>query len=174
VPAVANATHEAMLTREPNPALERGAPPGEAPAAVRAAACPFKVGLIYQDALSQEWARCECERVAAQAGKACVQCQLWRIARLNEPEVFARTLLEAEEADILAVAIHDAEQLPPAFYVLMDTWSRHRSRPAGAVLTLLGESKSEDVHAQRTEGFLRAIARRGDLEARQDLRELPA
>ena len=160
-----------MLTRERNPALERGAPSGETPAAVREPECPFKVGLIYQDAPSLEWARRECERVAARAGKACAQCQAWRIAGLIDPEVFARTLLEAEEADILAVSIQDAEQLPPAFYVLMDTWSRHRSRPAGALLTVLGESKSKDVHAQRAEGFLRAIARRGDRDARQELRE---
>jgi hypothetical protein len=172
--AAGKTTQEEMMIREQNPPPERITPLEEAACAVPGPECPLKVGLMYQDSLTQEWARRQCERLATRAGKPGVHCQAWMIGGLSDPDVFARTLLEAEGADIMAVAIQDAEQLPPAFYVLMDTWSRHRSRPTGALLTLLGGSQNADDQAQRAEGFLRTIARQGDLKSLNEPRELSA
>ena len=149
---------------EPTSVLERIASSDQTAVALREPECPLNVGIIYQDALTREWAGQECERLATRRGKTSVRCKAWKIGDLSDPDVFAKALWEAERVDTMAVAIHDAEQLPLAFYVLMDAWSRHRSRPTGALLTLLGVSENVGAHARRTEEFLRAITRQGPLK----------
>ena len=148
-----------MITREHAFAREAIAPSDEAAMALREPERSLDVGLIYQDSLTPEWARQECERLAMRIGKPSVRWKAWKIGHLSDPDAFAEALWEAERADIMALAVQDAEQLPLAFYELMDAWSRHRSKPAGASLTWLRVSEIAGAQAHRTQEFLPEASR---------------
>ena len=125
----------------------------------------LNVALVYQGALTRQWAGQARELMAAVAGPDAVRCSEWTINDLIEPKVYWQSVAALAHADVIVVSLHEAERLPAVFYLWVNLWLQERCRLPGALVALVvppEEPKSQANHETRR--YLSAVASQGRLE----------
>jgi hypothetical protein len=122
------------------------------------------VTIVYEDVATRQWAGEVCERVARLVGTDAVRCTWWKLSELAEPAVLAGAVSTALRADVLVVAVHAADSLPLPFYVWVDSWLPHRNGRTAALVTLIALPERPSLTFERTQDYLRATAREGQMD----------
>jgi hypothetical protein len=120
--------------------------------------------VVYQDARTLRWARQAAEHVEKVAGKARIRSTWWRVDDLFQPGVMAGAVSRAMRADLIIVALEDAEGLPMPFYVWTNSWLPHH-RPGPSALIALSEPRTNgNGTTGRVHTYLREVARQGRMD----------
>ena len=125
---------------------------------------PFNITVVYQDALTRSWARQICGPVAQKFGADSVQHSWHDVGSLNDPAKLIEAVRTTLAADVIVVSVHAAEELPMALYVWITVWLPRRRARNGTLAALIGMAGASGSHAVRTQKYLQAVARRGQLE----------
>src|SRR5579863_7036000 len=72
----------------------------------------FKIAVVYQDALAQDWAIQMCRPVRQQFGGENVQNTWYSVRSLSDPEILVEAAKAALAADVIVIAVHAADELP--------------------------------------------------------------
>ena len=132
----------------------------------------LNVVVVYEDALSREWAMGVYERVAKVVGHDGVQTSWWQISDLCEPGVLAGAVSTTLRADVIVVSIRAADGLPLPFYVWVNGWLPHRTPSTAALIALLPTPEKPDSRSGRVGQYLRAVATQGRMDFLCEEREL--
>jgi hypothetical protein len=134
----------------------------------------FKIAVVYQDTLAQSWAIQMCRPVSQKFGGENVQNTWHSVHSLSDPEILVEAAHAALAADVIVVAVHAADELPPELCAWIDVWLPRRLARVGALAALIGVAGELASQAIRTQEYLQAVARRGLLDFLPHERELPA
>jgi hypothetical protein len=134
----------------------------------------FKIAVVYQDTLAQSWAIQMCRPVRQKFGGENVQNTWHSVPSLSDPEVLIEAADAALAADVIVVAIHAADELPPELCAWIDVWLPRRRARMGALAALIGVAREPASQALRTQEYLQAVALRGQLDFLPHERKLPA
>ncbi len=134
----------------------------------------LNVVLIYQDAPTRKWATQVCDHVSRLTGDDAVRCTRWDVSRLSDPKVFKQAVLTAVQADVILISIYDADELPVDLCVWIDAWLPRRSLPTGAMIALISVPGQAGAQSDQARRYLRAVARKGQLDFLLRERKLPA
>lgn len=134
----------------------------------------LKVAVVYQDNSTRRWARQVCDRVRDLVGEDAARCRTWSLDELLTPERLAQAAAEAAQADVIVVALHAEEDLPPALHSWVEAWLPHRLQVAGALVALLGPSEAAGAEQDHVRQYLHAIACQGGLDFLVEERPRPA
>jgi hypothetical protein len=131
------------------------------------------VTVIYQDAVTRQWALEVWERVAGLVGAAALHVCWWKLEDLSQSAVLAEAVSTALRADVLMVAIRASEGFPLPFYVWVNSWLPHRPASKAALVALISFPDSPSLALDRGREYLRAVARQGRLDFVLEERRLP-
>jgi hypothetical protein len=134
----------------------------------------FKIAVMYQDTLAQSWAIQMCRPVRQKFGGENVQNTWHSVRSLSDPEILLEAADAALAADVIVVAVHAADELPPELCAWIDVWLPRRLARVGALAALIGVAGEPASQAVRTQEYLQAVARRGLLDFLPHERKLPA
>jgi hypothetical protein len=124
----------------------------------------LNVVVVYEDAVSREWATEVYERIETIAGYEGAHTTWWRISDLCEPGVLAGAVSTALRADVILVAACATEGLPLPFYVWVKQWLPNRRPPVGALVALLPAIKGQRSRPGRVGQYLQAVAQQGRMD----------
>jgi hypothetical protein len=134
----------------------------------------FKIAVVYQDTLAQSWAIQMCRPVRQKFGGENVQNTWHSVCSLSDPEILVEAAHAALAADVIVVAVHAADELPPELCAWIDVWLPRRLARVGALAALIGVPAEPAPEVSRTQEYLQAVARRGLLDFLPHERKLPA
>lgn len=124
----------------------------------------FKIAVVYQDKVTQSWAMQLCHPVEERFGGEHVQ-NTWHVVNsLSDPEILLEAVRAALSADVIVISIYAADELPPELYAWIDVWLPRRLSRVGALAALIGVAGEPAPQAVRTQEYLQAVARRGQLD----------
>jgi hypothetical protein len=146
----------------------------ESEIAARGSGYEFKIAVVYQDTLSQSWAIQMCRPVRQKFGGENVESTWHSVHSLSDPEILVEAAQAALAADVIVIAIHAADELPPELCAWIDVWLPRRLARVGALAALIGVTGEPAPQAVRTQEYLEAVARRGLLDFLPHAREIPA
>ena len=126
--------------------------------------CSFNIAVVYQDALTEDWARQLCGPVTQKFGAENVRHTWHNVNSLSEPGVRLQAVRAALTADVIVVSIHAADELPLELYAWITAWLPRRISRVGTLAALIGVARQPDSQAARTHQYLQAVARRGQLD----------
>lgn len=126
--------------------------------------CVLNVALVYQDALTRQWAGQLRDRMTALVGQELVHCTDWKIGDLLEPRVFGEGVAALAQADVIVISLYEAERLPATFYLWVNVWLQQRSGLPGALVALVVPPEEVTFGANETRRYLCAVASQGGLE----------
>ena len=144
--------------------LERNVLPDELEPAPDSSGDEFKIVVVYQGALAQEWAMQMCEPVWQKFGGEFVRDTWHDINSLGTTKILLEAVRATLTADVIVIAVHAAEELPPDLCAWIDIWLPRRNARTGALAALIGIAGQLDAHAASTQEYLQAVARRGELD----------
>ena len=124
----------------------------------------LNMALVYQDALTEQWASQIRERVSQLVGPQAARSTAWKISDLSEPEVLKQAVLHTANADVIVVSLQAAEELPRDLHVWIDAWLPHRLQVTGVLVALLGLPDPPDPQSDWAREYLRAVARKAGLD----------
>jgi hypothetical protein len=125
----------------------------------------LNVALVYQDALTRQWAGQVRDRMAEVVGSAAIRCTEWKIGNLTEPRVYWEGVAALAHADVIVVSLYETERLPSAFYLWVNLWLQERSgRPGAMVALVVPPEESSPGAKNETRRYLAAAASQGRLE----------
>jgi hypothetical protein len=134
----------------------------------------FKIAVVYQDTLAQSWAIQMCRPVRQKFGGEHVQNTWHSVRSLSDPEILVEAAHAALAADVIVVAVHAADELPPELCAWIDVWLPRRLARMGALAALIGVAGEPAPEVSRTQEYLQAVALRGQLDFLPHERKLPA
>jgi hypothetical protein len=134
----------------------------------------FKIAVVYQDTLAQSWAIQMCRPVRQKFGVENIQNTWHSVYSLSDPEVLLEAVNAALAADVIVIAVHAADEMPPELCAWIDVWLPRRLARVGALAALIGVPGEPAPEAIRTQEYLQAVARRGMLDFLPHERRLPA
>src|SRR5665213_2735462 len=82
----------------------------------------LNIGGVYQDAVTRDWAVQTCFRAAQLAGEERMQHTWHDVNALSDPANLLNAVRAALVADVIAVSVHPAKELPVDLYVWVDAW----------------------------------------------------
>jgi hypothetical protein len=150
---------------DPEMPSEQGAPDAE---------YVLNVTMVYQDAVTREWASEMETRVTRLVGPENIRADSWRIGDLARPAILEAAVRSAVNADVLVVAASAAGDLPEDLYVWCDIWLPRRLGRAGALVALIGLPDTASHHVLHASEYFQAVARKGGLDYFPQKRPLPA
>jgi hypothetical protein len=124
----------------------------------------FKIAVVYQDALAQSWAMQMCRPVRQKFGGENVQNTWHSVHSLSDPEVLLEAAQAALVADVIVIAVHAADEMPPELCAWIDVWLPRRLARMGALAALIGVAGEPAPQVIRTQKYFQAVARRGLLD----------
>jgi hypothetical protein len=124
----------------------------------------FKIAVVFQDTLTRSWATQICHQVTQQVGEEHVQKTWHDVNSLCDPEILVEAARAALAADVIVVAVHAADELPPELCAWISVWLPRRGARVGALAALIGVVEAPSPQAVRTQEYLQAVARRGQLD----------
>lgn len=124
----------------------------------------FKIAVVYQDTLAQDWAIQMCRPVRQKFGGENVRSTWHSVRSLSDPKILVEAAEAALAADVIVIAVHAADELPPELCAWIDVWVPHRLARVGALAALIGVAGEPAPEANRTREYLQAVARRGLLD----------
>jgi hypothetical protein len=120
---------------------------------------PLEVVLLYEDALTEEWAWEQSRHMTRLSLERRTRCCGWKVNELNEPDIFEKAAKAALEADLLVLCAQANKDLPLAFYAWADSWLPYRSGRAGTLALVLGRAQKPTSRSPRLREHLQAVAR---------------
>jgi hypothetical protein len=129
---------------------------------------------VYQDRVTRDWALHMCRPAARLAGEARMQHAWYEVDHLKEPGFLLEAVHAALRADVIVVSVHAADELPLDLYVWIDASLPRRLSRVGALAAMIGVAGQPGSQAVRTQEYLKAVARRGQLDFVPQERKLPA
>jgi hypothetical protein len=124
----------------------------------------LNVALVYQDALTRQWAEQVRDLSAELVGKESLRCTEWRIGDLVERRAFSAGVAALAQADVIVVSLYEAERLPAVFYLWVHVWLQQRSKRPGALVALVVRPEELTAGTIETRRYLCAVASEGGLE----------
>jgi hypothetical protein len=124
----------------------------------------FKIAVVYQDKVTQSWAMQLCHPVEEKFGREYVQNTWYEVNSLGDPEMLLEAVSTALSADVIVISVYAADELPPELCTWIDVWLPRRLSRAGALAALIGVAGEPAPTAIRTQEYLQAVARRGQLD----------
>jgi len=124
----------------------------------------LNVAVVYQDALTRQWAGQVCDRMAEVVGHEAVRCTEWAISDLTAPGAFSEGVAALARADIIVVSLYEADRLPATFYLWVNVWLQKRCGLPGALVALLVPPEESEAASMETRRYLSAVASQGHLE----------
>ena len=146
----------------------------ESETASRSSGYEFKIAVVYQDTVAQSWAIQMCGPVRQKFGGENVQNTWHSVHSLSDPETLVEAANAALAADVIVIAVHAVDELPPELCAWIDVWLPRRLARMGALAALIGVPGEPAPQAIRTKEYLQAVARRGLLDFLPHERRLPA
>jgi hypothetical protein len=143
-------------------------------AALAGSGYEFKIAVVYQDMLAQSWAIQMCRPVRQKFGGENVQNTWHSVRSLSDPEILVEAADAALAADVIVVAVHAANELPPELCAWIDMWLPRRRARAGALAALIGVTGEPASQTICTQEYLLAVARQGQLDFLPHERKLAA
>jgi hypothetical protein len=122
---------------------------------------PLKAALIYEDALTREWAGDAHAKLEHVVGARNLRSTWWKVGDLSHPGVLAGAVSKAMQAELIVVAVRGSEGLPLPFYFWVNAWLPHHLTGNGLLIGLLGATNPEEPESGRIREYLRNIARHG-------------
>ncbi len=107
----------------------------------------------------------------ARAGR--VQNSWFSINSLGDPKILMDAVRTALIADVIAVSIYAADELPLDLYFWCDLWLPRRLARGGALTALVGVAEPSDLHSARTFEYLQGVARKGQMDFIPQERKCP-
>jgi hypothetical protein len=144
--------------------IEPRVPPGGWEPALAGSGDEFKIVVVYQGAPARDWARQVCQPVREKFGGEYVQDTWHEVNSLGNIENLIVAVRATLRADVIVIAIQAAEELPPELCAWIDVWLPRRHARSGALAALIGVTGQPEPHEARTQEYLQAVARRGQLE----------
>jgi hypothetical protein len=148
----------------PTSILERSVAPDEAKGPLPESARAFNIAVIYRGSSGRSWATPLCRRLTHQVGRELVRQTWWEIHRLKDPALLAEATRAAEQADMIVVSIHDAEELPIRLCAWVDKEVHQQHLLTQALTTLISLARQEGARYFHSHEYLRAITRKGGLD----------
>jgi len=125
----------------------------------------LNVALVYQDALTRQWAGQARDLMAAAVGLDAVRCSEWKIDDLIEPGAYWQGVAALAHADVIVVSLQEAERLPAVFYLWVNLWLQERCGLPGALVALVVPPEEPNSPAKHeTHSYLSALASQSRLE----------
>jgi hypothetical protein len=124
----------------------------------------FELALVYEDPRTRGLALQVTDSLALTLGIGALHAVGWKISDINQSGALAEVVRATSLADVIVTSLYAAEHLPPEFYVWVDAWLPRRPQVKGTFLGLVAVPADAEALGDRTENYLRAVARRGDLE----------
>ena len=145
------------------------------PAAISSDAGEAALSIIvaYEDSLTRRWAWDLWRRVGRLTGSGGICRKAWRIANFSRPGIFAEAALAAAKADMLIIAVRDAEKVPRFLDLWIDAWLPQRAKRPGALVALIGVPARPDAQSGYAHQLLEAVARQAGLDYLPRERKLP-
>lgn len=134
----------------------------------------FRIAGIYEDILTQNWAMQMCQPLRQKFGKESIQHTWHDVHSLGDHQFLMQAVRAALAADVIVIAVQAAEELPPELCAWIDVWLPRRHARVGALATFVGVAGQPDTQAVRTQNYLEAVARRGELDFVPHERRFPA
>jgi len=129
---------------------------------------------VYQDNVTWNWAVQMCRPATRLAGEASVRSAWYHVNGLSDPATLLDAVRATLRADVIVISVHAAEELPLELCVWIDAWLSRRPARAGALAALIGVAEQPASQSARTQEYLQAVARKGQLDFVPQERELPA
>jgi hypothetical protein len=98
---------------------------------------PLHVVVLYQDAVTQLWAKQVCKALQVAVGSRRVQCTWWNLGELHQPAVFAGAVSTAMRSEVIVTALTASERPPLSLCLWVNAWMKHRFKAAGALIGLV-------------------------------------
>ncbi len=150
--------------------------PAPASAAAKASAPPefeLRVVTVYQDPLTEQWAREMWESVEYVFSEGGARFESWSLTQLKQAFAFADALEAAAQADMLVISVRGAGALPLILHGWIDAWLPERSGRPGALVALIGLPSQPEPQSDHTYQYLEAVARQAGLDFLPRERRLP-
>jgi hypothetical protein len=119
---------------------------------------------VYQDMVTQYWARQTCHWATQFAREGRVQNRWFNVNSLGDSGIFVDAVRAALVADVIVVSIYAADEMPPDLCVWFEAWLPRRPARVGALSALIGVAEPLDSQSVRTLKYLQAVARKGQLD----------
>jgi hypothetical protein len=133
----------------------------------------LRVAMIYQDALTRDWASELWERVDQLMADGAIHCEAWNVSELAQDSQFACAVNAAARAEVVVIAVRDNGELPLFLHVWIDAWMPRRMVHEGALVAIIGVPGRPDSRVGRAHHYLEAVARRAGLDYLPQERMLP-
>ena len=130
----------------------------------RGASEALNVAVVYQDAPTRQWAEQARRRLAESAGKRAVCSTEWKLGDLRDAKIFSEGVAALARADVIVIALYDADRLPPPFYLWVNLWLQVRAGRPGTLVALVVQSPGTNEEANDTRRYFYAAASQGRLE----------
>jgi hypothetical protein len=124
----------------------------------------FKIAVVYEDKVTQSWAMQLCHPVEEKFGGEFVENTWHEVNSLSDPEILLEAVHAALSADVIVISVYAADELPPELCAWINVWLPRRLSRAGALAALIGVAEEPAPQAVRTQDYLQAVARRGQLD----------
>ena len=124
----------------------------------------LNVAIVYQDALTRQWAGQVRDLMAGVVGQDTIRCTELKISDLAQARVYSEGVAALAHADVIVVSLHEADRLPGTFYLWVNLWLQVRSVRPGVLVALLVPPEESNSGAIETRRYLHAVASQGRLE----------
>lgn len=132
----------------------------------------LRVVVVYDDTVSEVWAARLCHQAAQCVGPEHLDIRLWWMGSLTQRDILRRAAQAATQADVLAIALRAAEELPVALGEWIDAWLPRRGGQSGALVALIDRPGESFFSSSRTNEYLQAVALQAGLEFMLQEREV--
>jgi len=124
----------------------------------------WRVAIVYQDPTSLASAKQVTDLLAQHVPAQDIHRATWNINLLTDSAVYSQSIPSIAKADLIVVALHETNSLPPEFYLWTNLWLDVRSRRPGALVALLDASQGHTPGFLETRSYLHAVAGQGGLD----------
>ena len=124
----------------------------------------LNVAVVYQDALTRQWAGQVRDLMAGVVGQDAIRGTECKISDLVESRAYWEGVAALAHADVIVVSLNAADRLPGGFYLWVNMWLQERSGRPGVLVALLNAPEDANSGAIETQRYLSAVARQGQLQ----------
>ncbi len=114
-----------------------------------------------------------CHPVTQLVGDEWIDNNWYRVNDLGDPGILLDAVQTTLRADVIVVSVHALDELPVELYTWIDAWLPRRPPRVSALAAVIGVTGQQGSQAARTQEYLHAVARRGQLDFVPLKRTLP-